>query len=251
MSNYTKTEGGSEVDILTDYAKTSYVSSTYATKTYVDGLGVLSTVNLARNVTGILPITKGGTGKTKKEDALAALGGLSSVDLSSNVVTGILPITKGGTGKTTKEDALAALGGLSYPVNLTPLPGALQPIGGGIGILPIANGGTGADNKVDMKKKLLGFYGVKIQFTNNITIGVGDINKISAKNVRFRYMNDYIYSNSIIVATYLCDKENVANNGVTVTLYEQTISYVRVVVNCPDGDLEDNGYIHMIILNLN
>jgi hypothetical protein len=242
MSNYTKTEGGGEVDILTDYAKTSYVSSTYATKEYVDTLGVLSTVNLASNVTGILPITKGGTGKTNKAEALAALGGLSSpVDLSSNVVTGTLPIANGGTGKTTNAEALEALGGLSSPVDL-----ASNVV---TGTLPIAKGGTGAQTIVDIKKNLLGFYGVKIQFSNVQTIGVGDLNIISSKNVRFRYINDYIYANSIIVATYLCDKSVVGNNGVTVTLYEQTNSYVRVVVNCPDGDLQDNGYIHMIILN--
>ena len=254
MSNYTKTEGGSEVDILTDYAKTSYVSSNYATKTYVNGLGILTSVDLSSNVvTGTLPIENGGTGATSDVNALAALGGLSSVNLASNV-TGILPITKGGTGETKKEDALAALGGLSS-VNLA---------SDVTGTLPIANGGTGNDTFDAINN--IGIYRRKLNFSNNIPVNVdsGSITGINwnsityggggTDSVTFKYNSTTISANSIIVATYIYpDGSN--TTGVTLKLYNQINGSVRVNLMAPDyyAKFPNNGNgrhsLYMIIIN--
>jgi hypothetical protein len=258
MSNYTKTEGGSEVDILTDHIKISDVSSNYATKTYVDGLGV-STVNLSSNVvTGTLPIAKGGTGATSYVNALAALGGLSSVNLASNV-TGILPITKGGTGATSEVNALAALGGLSS-VNLA---------SNVTGILPIANGGTGAVNVsgARINLKLPGIYGVKIQFSRSNAPYVNDIKiggEIDNGYAILRYNNTAISSTSIILATYVYERVeqfDTNNSGsVSVTLNQQFDGSVWFYIRAYDnnhqllyGDFPNRGYnqnaINMIIIN--
>lgn len=56
-------------------------------------------------VTGILPISKGGTGKAAANEAYTALGGkalgkLDSLALTDSKLTGTLPVTKGGTGLT-------------------------------------------------------------------------------------------------------------------------------------------------------
>jgi hypothetical protein len=223
MSNYTKTEGGSEVDILTDHIKISDVSSNYATKTYVDGLGV-STVNLSSNVvTGTLPIAKGGTGATSYVNALAALGGLSSVNLASNVT----------------------------------------------GILPIANGGTGAVNVsgARINLKLPGIYGVKIQFSRSNAPYVNDIKiggEIDNGYAILRYNNTAISSTSIILATYVYERVeqfDTNNSGsVSVTLNQQFDGSVWFYIRAYDnnhqllyGDFPNRGYnqnaINMIIIN--
>jgi hypothetical protein len=78
--------------------------------------GALTGVNLATQVTGILPIANGGTGQTTQQAALNALSGaqtanrvlrsngtnvsLSQVALTTDV-TGTLPVANGGTGATT------------------------------------------------------------------------------------------------------------------------------------------------------
>jgi hypothetical protein len=258
MSNYTKTEGGNDVDILTDYAKTSDVSSTYATKAYVETLGILSTVNLASNVTGILPIANGGTGATTMANALSALGGLSSVNLASNV-TDTLPIANGGTGKTTNAEALAALGGLSS-VNLA---------SNVTGILPIGQGGTGTDvanvfNNFGIHRRILQFstfdtYNLIYEGSINESITNVNWNSISYDgggydSVTFRYTSSIIRANSIILATYRYpDGEN--TTGVTLKLYNQInySVYVNLMAPIYHNKFPNNGsgkhFLYMIIIN--
>lgn len=69
-------------------------------------LALLNNIALTNNaITGILPVTKGGTGQTTAAAAYTALGGkalgkLDSLALSDSKLTGTLPVTKGGTGLT-------------------------------------------------------------------------------------------------------------------------------------------------------
>lgn len=69
-------------------------------------LSLLNNISLTNNaITGILPVTKGGTGQTTAAAAYAALGGkalgkLDSLALSDAKLTGTLPVAKGGTGLT-------------------------------------------------------------------------------------------------------------------------------------------------------
>lgn len=67
------------------------------------------------DVTGTLPISKGGTGgataaAARKNLGLGALATKGSVSLAGSDVSGALPISKGGTGATTADAARAALG---------------------------------------------------------------------------------------------------------------------------------------------
>ena len=64
----------------------------------------------SNQLTGILPLSKGGTGKTTAAEAYAALGGkalgkLDSLALTDAKLTGILPLSKGGTGANTAQVA--------------------------------------------------------------------------------------------------------------------------------------------------
>jgi hypothetical protein len=190
---------------------------------------------------------------------LAALGGLSSVDLSSNVVTGILPITKGGTGATSEVNALAALGGLSS-VNLA---------SNVTGILPITNGGTGAVNVsgARINLHLPSIYGVKIQFSSANTLPyLNDINifgDLNSDYAHIKYYNNKISSTSIILATYLYEnlretyepeRFNTSNSGsVSVTLDQQYNGEVWLFLRSYGGSFPYGGAgqnaIHMIIIN--
>ena len=74
------------------------------------------TQNITPGVTGILPITNGGTGRSSSPSLLVNLGSSTAVNILSLAsprpgVTGILPITKGGTGSTSASTALRNLGG--------------------------------------------------------------------------------------------------------------------------------------------
>lgn len=69
-------------------------------------LALLNNIALTSNtLTGILPVSKGGTGQTTAAGAYTAFGGkalgkLDSIALSDNKLTGTLPAAKGGTGLT-------------------------------------------------------------------------------------------------------------------------------------------------------
>lgn len=97
--------------------------------------------NVTVPVTGILPITKGGTGSDQGIKALVDLSQSSSSPSSiggSNTtipVKGTLPVAYGGTGKTTLKDLTVDLA--NDNTNLNP---KVE------GILAEANGGTGASN---------------------------------------------------------------------------------------------------------
>lgn len=86
------------------------------------GLGTMATkssVELASDVTGTLPLAKGGTGgataaAARKNLGLGALATKGSVSLAGSDVSGTLPISKGGTGATSVAGILEALGIKDY-----------------------------------------------------------------------------------------------------------------------------------------
>ena len=95
------------------------------------------------NITGTLPISKGGTGATTASNALSNLGidtalnNKADKDLSN--ITGTLPISKGGTGATTASNALSNLG-IDTALNNK----ADKDLSNITGTLPVSKGGTGA-----------------------------------------------------------------------------------------------------------
>lgn len=95
------------------------------------------------NVTGTLPISKGGTGATTTANALSNLGVTTALsdkaDKNLSNVTGTLAISKGGTGATTAANALTNLGIDTALDNK-----ADKDLSNITGTLPIAKGGTGA-----------------------------------------------------------------------------------------------------------
>ena len=124
------------------------------------------TANVSLGVTGVLPITNGGTGNTVGLAASATIlatartfrtnlasAATASFDGSANVtpgVTGTLPIANGGTGNTTGLAASAAQLATARTIqtNLAlttaaSFNGSANVTPGVTGILPIANGGTG------------------------------------------------------------------------------------------------------------
>ncbi|MEA4898989.1 MAG: hypothetical protein VB065_00500 [Eubacteriales bacterium] len=98
------------------------------------------------SLTGVLPVTKGGTGSGDAASARAGLGitpaniGASATDhthgLAAGALTGILPMPKGGTGGATAAEALANLGAAASGHSH-----ALSDLNGAV---PVAKGGTGA-----------------------------------------------------------------------------------------------------------
>jgi hypothetical protein len=109
-------------------------------------LAVKDSADLATaDVTGTLPVTRGGTGATTltgyvKGDGTNALTAASTVPVAD--ITGTLPLTKGGTGATTASDARDALGlgdlATQNSIALSPSPTQIT------GTLPVPYGGTGA-----------------------------------------------------------------------------------------------------------
>lgn len=97
------------------------------------------------NVTGVLPISKGGTGATTAPAARTALGlgnlaTEDSIPLGGSYATGTLPLSKGGTGATTAAAARTKLGlGALATKNAVGLNGSDV-----TGTLPVGKGGTGA-----------------------------------------------------------------------------------------------------------
>lgn len=72
-----------------------------------------STLATWNNISGVNPITKGGTGASTADQARANLGAAASNHthaLTGSDITGVLPISKGGTGATSAAAACAALG---------------------------------------------------------------------------------------------------------------------------------------------
>ena len=105
------------------------------------------------NVTGTLPITKGGTGATTTANALSNLGVTTALsdkaDKNLSNVTGTLPIANGGTGATTASGAITNLG-----VDTALSDKADKDLSNITGTLPIANGGTGATTATDALSNL-------------------------------------------------------------------------------------------------
>lgn len=101
----------------------------------------------SNNITGVAPISKGGTGKTTAAEAFAALGGralgkLDNIALTDSKITGVLPLNKGGTGANNAASARATLG-LGSLATLDSIGLASSSL---TGTLPISKGGTGANN---------------------------------------------------------------------------------------------------------
>ena len=112
---------------------------------YGDLAGVPSTfkpashTHTSSDLSGTLPISKGGTGKTTAADARSALGitpanigaAASSHSHAVGDITGTLPIANGGTGATNAATALKNLGAMSSnPANIEFSPGASAAHGG-------------------------------------------------------------------------------------------------------------------------
>ena len=80
----------------------------YANKgLYIKDNNQIIHLNSGTNLSGIVPISHGGTGADNAANArtnlgLGSLATANSISLSSNNITGTLPISKGGTGKTTQ-----------------------------------------------------------------------------------------------------------------------------------------------------
>ena len=94
------------------------------------------------DVSGTLPIDKGGTGATSAADARKALGLGALATLASP-----LPAANGGTGQTSLQAARNAMG-----------------LGNTTGALPVANGGTGATSATSALNNL----GIKKWLLNNV-----------------------------------------------------------------------------------
>ena len=110
-------------------------------------------INAANEMSGILPVANGGTGKSdvagiKTLLGLAALAYKATVNLASDV-TGTLPVANGGTGLTTLPSMLVNLASTtaSSVFNASPRPGVT-------GTLPIANGGTGQTTVAGVRNAL-------------------------------------------------------------------------------------------------
>lgn len=109
----------------------------------------------SNNITGVAPISKGGTGKTRAAEAFAALGGralgkLDSIALTDNKITGVLPLNKGGTGANNAASARATLG-LGSLATLSSIGLASSAL---TGTLPISKGGTGATTAAAARSNL-------------------------------------------------------------------------------------------------
>ena len=109
----------------------------------MDSSAYLTSVNLATNVTGTLPIANGGTGATTAAGALTSLGAYPASNPSGFLSSAVTSVSGTGsvngitlTGTVTSSGNLT-LGGTLSNVNLTSQV---------TGTLPIANGGTGAVN---------------------------------------------------------------------------------------------------------
>ena len=80
----------------------------YANKgLYIKDNNQIIQLNSGTNLSGIVPISHGGTGADNAANArtnlgLGSLATANSISLSSSNITGTLPISKGGTGKTTQ-----------------------------------------------------------------------------------------------------------------------------------------------------
>lgn len=117
-------------------------------------------------VTGTLPISRGGTGKTTAADAWTALGGgaigkkasLAASDIpnlsTDKLTSGTLGVARGGTGKATHtSNAVLTGNGTSAVNNVATVSGALYATSANgapsFGTLPIAQGGTGKTTAAD------------------------------------------------------------------------------------------------------
>lgn len=102
-------------------------------------------------LTGLLPISKGGTGANTAAEARTRLGAAASGhghDLSSTSISGTLPITKGGTGATSAADARVNLGAAESGHGHALTDDVIT------GSLPIAKGGTGATTAAKARENL-------------------------------------------------------------------------------------------------
>ena len=108
-------------------------------------------------ITGTLPIAKGGTGGANASEARNNLGAASADHahgLASNKITGTLPIAKGGTGGANASEARNNLG--ITPSNIGAAPSSHNHSTNDInsGTLPIERGGTGASTAAQARTNL-------------------------------------------------------------------------------------------------
>lgn len=111
---------------------------------YIKDNNQIIQLNSGTNLSGIVPISHGGTGADNAANArtnlgLGSLATANSISLSSNTVTNTLPLSKGGTGATTASVARSNLGlGTLATANSISLSSSNI-----TGTLPISKGGTG------------------------------------------------------------------------------------------------------------
>lgn len=152
-------------------------TTTYLQAYTKGGVYLQGTVDLAgSNVTGTLPVTKGGTGANDTTTAWINLGGgsvgkLNTVTLTSDV-TGILPKVNGGTGNSNGTVATLTTS-RTFITNLASstaasFNGSSNVSQGVTGVLPITNGGTGSNNAANAWDNL----------------GGGSIGKLNAVNLQ-------------------------------------------------------------------
>lgn len=129
------------------------------------------------DVTGTLPVSKGGTGGTTAAAARANLGlgamaTKGSVSLAGSDVSGTLPVSKGGTGGTTAAAARTNLG-----LGALATKGSVALGGSDVsGTLPISKGGTGATSVAGILEAL----GIKDYITEQGTSGIWQYRKWSS-----------------------------------------------------------------------
>lgn len=209
-----------------------------------------TTINLATDVSGTLPIANGGTGQTTQQAAINALVGtqtanrvlrsdgtnstLSQVALTTDV-TGTLPIGSGGTGQTTANAAFNALAPSQASANGKYLKSdgtnaswdAIDISTADItGTLPVGNGGTGATTLTGL---LLG-NGTSAVTTvtapSGAVVGTTDTQTLTNKRITSRVAS--IASASTITPT-----------GDTADQYNVTALAVPATVAAPSGTPTD------------
>jgi len=146
-----------------------------------------ASISLTTSTTGILPITKGGTGSITAADARTALGlgtiatqAANAVAITGGSVTGITDITvaDGGTGASNQTDARTNLGLGSIA---TQNASSVSITGGsvtGITDITVSDGGTGASNQTDARTNL-GLGSIATQNASSVSITGGSLTGIT------------------------------------------------------------------------
>lgn len=138
-------ETGQAVTLRTASGTGAVVNAGAKTAVFIDGVNATmaftSTVDLATGTTGILPVSRGGTGATTltgflKGDGTNAVTAQASVSLSTET-TGTLPVNRGGTGATSLVGVVRGSGAGALTAGSVSLASEVT------GTLSTSNGGTG------------------------------------------------------------------------------------------------------------